>query len=518
MLATGMLILSLSGMVKAQNKTPDYWQCVNRVGGSWQFGVAPAGCDANSFGEDSYIWDTFLPVVFKAQDSIDNERNRYMEELGAVIRESATIYIKKRKPNVNPEEVTGFVRAAFAMAHQESYWTHYRIFSDQRLKLMRGDSGHGHGLMQIDDRWHFVDVKKGIGWNLIQNIIYSYEQYYSSWEKSASASCVPSPKDYRARARAAYSAYNGGPSKICRWSNPNDRWAANDQGFVSKYDKQQWLGHIKSLTKQSSVNVECLMQGKENCPMRSPANEYQPPESGKLYETSSGEFCVYRNALLDCVTQERDVACLGKAAGISNLAINKLSPDNEKQEKKNINDRHSLCSQVGGKDFLGIGRTGLLQNDINLRATPAGQVLALVPKNSKLQLYDFEFREPVVLKRYYQVFWNGQWGYVFGGNSSDTRSWITSSDKPDLKAQIAGPGNTIRVTATNGINLRTAIGGTIVTVIPKGQLIKVSSIQVQSDNNEVYYFVTYKNQTGFIYSGRGLPEKTYTQWTEITTR
>src|SRR6185503_16455432 len=103
---------------------------------------------------------------------------------------AAIYYIKKRRPTVSTTESNWWVTAVLATASHESYWSHYRKASDAKIKLMRGDVGHGHGMMQIDDRTHFPAVENGTAWNLIGNLIYAMDILYPSWVKAPSQSCV----------------------------------------------------------------------------------------------------------------------------------------------------------------------------------------------------------------------------------------------------------------------------------------------------------------------------------------
>lgn len=258
-------LLTSFSLFSAPNDTADYWKCGNRAGGSWSFGRAPSICDFDDFLPLDFAKKTYTSQIFDDRVSVTNERERYMGEMYSALKYLATWYIKQRNPKVLQDEVDGFVRAVFSMAHQESYWSHYRISSSGRLQMMRGDYGHGHGLFQVDDRWHFNAVVEGKAANMIMNGVYSLDEYYAAWLKSSSVWCIKSSSDYYNRARAAYSAYNGGPSKICRWTNPADTWARNDNGFKQKLDAQSWRNYIKSEDEQTSLNIPCIAAGGESC-------------------------------------------------------------------------------------------------------------------------------------------------------------------------------------------------------------------------------------------------------------
>jgi hypothetical protein len=518
------LTILLTGLVLgAQNKTPDYWKCNNRISGKWIFGIAPAACDGSSFGEDKYVYDTYKPAIFSETKEITAERKRFMTELNALILESSERYILKRNPNVSKLEILNFQHASLAIAHQESYWTHYRLSTDSRIKLMRGDSGHGHGMMQVDDRWHFVAINKGYGWSLVQNIVYSLEEYYNAWEKAKTTSCVRSATDFKSIARSAYSAYNGGISKICRWTNANDKWAPNDQGFLQKYDQQSWQPYISDVNKISQINTECLIEGNENCPLKDsgtpPPIDPKTPLTNSFYKTTSDEYCVFKDAQFNCVEGLRDVSCLQNLNSLTDLKIVDMTPAFENSYHKNVLDRHDLCVQKIPSHLYRIGEIIKMKTDLNLRATPSGILLLQIPSGNVLQISDFEVRDPKSLLRYYEVTYQGKKGYVYAGDITNYQNWVTKEDqlKP-LYQFISRPLGKILVKSQNGINLRDKLGGTVLTTIPVNTTLTVNSYEISTNDNVLYYKLTYKNQTGYIYGGRGLPDFSYPQWAEVSSK
>lgn len=507
---------SLTGAIaQAQNQTPDYWKCEERVGGTWAFGVGPDGCKAGVFGEDRYIFETYQPLIFDESVSIDKERLRYMDELAAVIREASALYIKKRNPQVSAAEQLSFVHAALTVAHQESFWTHYRKVPNQSLKMMRGDFGHGHGLMQVDDRWHFIAVNEGRGWSLVKNIIYSLEEYYDAWVRAATVNCVTDTNDFRMRARAAYSAYNGGISKICRWTNPDDRWARNDNGFVTKYDKQAWLSYVKDPNKISQVNVPCLLDGQENCPLRPPRSEEDVPRVDQIYQNSSFQYCFYREGGFQCIADSRDLACLQRLGNIQSNSVVRMSKKFEAREKKTLLDRHQLCVEMTDFRLKPVGAIVRVKKDTNLRATPAGAPKEIIKAGTSIQVIDFEVRDMKVGHRYYMALVNGSWGYFYGGSLLDDQDWAEDTSESPKNLMMAQPGQRVRIISKGGINLRDEIGGTILANIPNRAVVKVEKRIVRATTNDLYYFVDTGGRKGFIYSGRAFPLRTYPQWSAV---
>ncbi len=90
----------------APYSTPNYYQCYNKIGGSWNFGRVPNACDVNPWGDPQYVEDKFTPVVFNDSNpsGTSAERNRYMNELHAMLRDSVAYYIQQRKPSVSASD------------------------------------------------------------------------------------------------------------------------------------------------------------------------------------------------------------------------------------------------------------------------------------------------------------------------------------------------------------------------------------------------------------------------------
>ncbi len=233
--------------------------CHNQAGGSWQFATAPQACNVSPLLDSKLAQNEYESVIF---DESKNDRSQYMSAMFSALREVSRSYIRRRNPAVSQQEETGFLEAVFTLAHQESFWSHYRQGSDQIIRYMRGDSLHGHGLMQIDDRSHVDALKQGRGVDLVYNIIYGLDIFYDAWLKSAKSSCIKSSTDYVSRARAAWSAYNGGPGSICRWSKSP---SSGDQQFHTKIIQKAWLQLVKDQNAPSQLDIQCLMEGLRPC-------------------------------------------------------------------------------------------------------------------------------------------------------------------------------------------------------------------------------------------------------------
>ncbi|MCO5143832.1 MAG: hypothetical protein M9962_12145 [Oligoflexia bacterium] len=241
-------------------------KCENKVSGEWKFGSAPNGCDSNTYGQESSVWSLYSPLVMDERSSgLNQERKRYVGEMFVFLRDVADYYLLQRREKVQEQEKFEWRKAVMALAHQESYWSHYRISKvDHNLKLMRGDSLHGWGLVQIDDRWHSNMIKTAKAWELIGNLLYGLDMYFKFWEKAPSQACV-TDGNFQDRARSAYSMYNGGPSKGCRWNDSSDKWAKNDKGFLEKYSETAWMQEVPNKNIKSGVDVVCLIEGGSSC-------------------------------------------------------------------------------------------------------------------------------------------------------------------------------------------------------------------------------------------------------------
>jgi hypothetical protein len=234
--------------------------CKNSVKGTWSFGLAPKGCDPVT--DFSVLSARYNELMY--QESHEGEKDRYTEAMHAFLRDAADYYLDQRRRSVTEEERIQWRRAVMALAHQESYWSHYRVTEEKELKFMRGDTGYGHGIVQIDERWHPKLTMSAKGEDLATNLMYGLDMFFQAWEKAPKKKCV-AKGNFDQRARAAYSAYNGGPAQYCRWTKAKNKWARNDKGYWAKYQGQDWLKFVASVDKKSPVSVECVVEGGDRC-------------------------------------------------------------------------------------------------------------------------------------------------------------------------------------------------------------------------------------------------------------
>ncbi len=514
-----LLILGLVGVhgtssVAAPYETPDYYLCYNRVGGEWNFGRVPSACDVTPWGDPAYVEENFAPVIFNDNTERGAERQRYMQEVHAMLRESVAYYLLARKPDASEAEVLAWQRANFAKAHQETFWTHYRDATDGNLKMVRGDYGHGHGMVQIDDRWHFPKLEEGKGWHIFENIIYGMELFYDAWEDAVSASCVSSADNWRDRARSAYSVYNGGASKICRWTDPNDVWAGNDIGFADKYDSQTWLNYVVDPLFPTSLDVACFMEGNPGCSAVAPVDADDPANwPGRQVYLTSGESCRFEGGAFECVDNPADMMCLSIVYGAPTGTSISPTAEATAAYTKNVYDRHS-CFGAAVTGLSTVGQTIRSEIAINVRATPGGSAMGFASQAGKVyQVLDFVVSDINSQYRYYMIRENNRLGYIYAGKVSDFGNWTSPAPYSELEdVLIPQVEDKIRVVPESGINLRSAPDGALVANVPAGAKLKVDSVVVRGVDNSVYYGVQFQNNAGYLYGGKVLNGMTLKDW------
>ena len=254
-----MCLTSNQSFASSASKIP----CGHSLAGTWAFGTAPVACAIDTkLASEASVKAQYAPVIYSDRNE---DRERFMSELYPFVRDMAVNYLHRRNPKVSAAEQEGFLHGVYALANQESYWSHYREGKDGVLRFMRGDSGHGFGMMQMDDRSHIAEIRQGKGQDLAYLILIGLDIYYSGWVKSAKVKCVGSSGDYHSRARAAWSAYNGGEGQICRWANAHSTYHHFDSDYNSRYTAMAWRGFVKDEKAVSKVNAKCLAEGKRPC-------------------------------------------------------------------------------------------------------------------------------------------------------------------------------------------------------------------------------------------------------------
>ncbi|GGD78668.1 hypothetical protein [Lacimicrobium alkaliphilum] len=515
------------GAVAAPNDTEAYYLCAHKItdNTSWTFGTAPAYCDIEPFGDPAFVSTYLADVVFDTSLPVSEERARYMNELNATIRDAAEYYLSVRKPDASAGEVDAWIEAIKAVATQETFWSHYRdSVIDGRMKMMRGDSGHGHGMMQIDDRWHFARINEGKGWQIFENMLYALEIFYAEWQNAEQASCITDPQNWQHRTRAAYAAYNGGPSQICRWKE-NPAW--QDEGFLGKYEARSWLNYIADNNKAAPVDVPCMMEGTEFCvpeyvpPPYSLANPEYPWQYNYL-QLNTGEICLLENDTFHCVAQQQDAACLNaRFDRVSVAGAIELDEEQSTAYAKTVYEKHA-CMQYLENSFA-VGQSISAEKAINIRQSAAGTDTGEGAVVGKVyQILDIVAGTPADQSRYYRIQYSGDnEGYIFAGGLWDFSEWASLAEHQELADEdrlIAMQGDEIYVTKSDGIALKDVAGeqGDEIARVTKDTALDVMGTVVLGDNNDIYYEVNLNSQNGYIYGGSLLPTSTLSDWTSFS--
>lgn len=535
LLSSVTLSMGLHGAASAQaNPTPDFWECLNRVGGTFVHGRIPSGCDVSAFGPDSFVRGNYGASIFNdaayntsvSTDPINAiERKRYMQEMYPIIRDASQRYFLSRKPSAPAVELEAFQRGVFALLRQESFWSHYRDAQTATgqpylLKMVRGDNGHGHGMMQVDDRFHFLPLQQGKGWNMLQNFSYGIDIYYAGWER-APASCLGGATTgdaeyWRGRARSAWSAYNGGPSRICRWQNPADANAAKDNGYRDNFDLRRWLLDVANLDRTAGVDVACLMDNGPQCPLPVGA----PIEPNRLLKLGTSA-CVLVGNGVECVDDLRDAACLGSRSSFDDTVATTIYAAQITGRPRTDHNRHQLCrGYVPGLQSLGSAVNTLMA--LPLRSALDGMVLGQAPAGS-YQVLDFAVRGITSKQRFYRIraSINGVLtdGWIDAGHAGNHTS-IAVSAAPLTAGVMAYPGDWVSVVPN--LNLRATPGGSLLTTIPANTVVQVKELFATASANNLYYRVEYTHtdgvtREGWVFAGNLYPSSTLANWTRPAT-
>lgn len=224
-------------MHTSKNKGVSTAKCANRLGGAGGFGRASYGCAMPPDLAIAMSAD-YKQVAYNEQASSADETKRFVTTMHNYISEFATAYLKRREPDAKDEDVENWRQLILATAHQESYWTQYRAGKDGVFRFLRGDGGHGYGMMQVDDRWHreFIASKKV--YDLDQHLIYTLDMLYDTRKDVLAKPCGGETNGETIN-RSIYSAYNGGPRSKCRWQR-GSKWSKNDSGFFEKLTGKKW--------------------------------------------------------------------------------------------------------------------------------------------------------------------------------------------------------------------------------------------------------------------------------------
>src|SRR5690606_15031746 len=125
----------------------------------------------------------------------------------------------------------------------------------------------------------------------------------------------------------------------------------------------------------ASADVECLAEGGDDC-HRNGEPPYSGPREDKFYQLSNGLSCLWKNQEFHCVERVEDRFCLIKNHSNGDVDSSVLQVDDEDYPVTQY-ERHDKCQSIAG--LIKVGTNIQIHKSINLRSTPGGALLGVVP-------------------------------------------------------------------------------------------------------------------------------------------
>lgn len=120
--------------------------------------------------------------------------------------------------------------------------------STYKQLIVGGADGSDVGIMQVSALWHYEEYLKEVKYASVRSSVryglnYIMRRFKSNYRKGTY--CIMNNGDvrYDALIRGSWSAYNGGPSQFCRFTNTNDPHAGKDKGFKGNLEKTMNLNN-----------------------------------------------------------------------------------------------------------------------------------------------------------------------------------------------------------------------------------------------------------------------------------
>lgn len=520
------------------SRVPFVKDCPGKDAGEWNWGEAPSACEADRFGEVARIKFLYSDFALDRTRGDDPEhRKDYVTHIHALLRELSTEYIKAKKPDVTKEESDAFALAIEAVAHQETYWSHYRIGKDGRYKMMVGDKNVSHGIMQINMNYH-ASKEDDRSFDLVGNIGFGIELFYRKWEMATTARCTQRTKKqtdaqvYQNITRAAYSAYNGGSDAICRWTNPKHAWAKNDKNYFGKLTGQAWSEWVRVEDQKIRIDIGCIRSGDEICAVA------QPRTSESLLNRplvlDDGMSCLINNGQLECARDYRIAKCLVVQNPTLNVsgALKLKATDPELLKLKRIvhTDRMALCGKAHPSSPL-IGDYIKINQNVGVRMMQEGGVIiATAKKGQVLQVIDFDLPFHPSGNRLYKVkLPNKETGWLSAGEAADGEKVLSVVQRGNqvapkgATAWLPAIGTKLEVSKPDGLKLLVApelgegssVRNETKTTLARGEKAEVEEVKIVGAANEIWLRVKTANDSGYIYSGSTYPNLTVDQWVKL---
>jgi hypothetical protein len=540
MLLTAIPLFTVALLVAsgdAKSGVPFVRECRGKDPGTWNWGEAADGCDATRFGSVSRVKFVYADFVFdrsKADD--DNVRKDYMTSVSALLRDLATEYMKARQPDVQDDEVAAFVKAIHTVAHQETFWSHYRIAAKGGYKFTTGDHTVSHGMMQINQRFH-ASRDQDRSFDLVGNVGFGIEHFYDEWASASKSRCINRVKKQTREqtlqniSRAAYSSYNGGPGAICRWTNPKNAWSKNDSNFYRKLKAQEWSEWVRAEDYKLKIDLDCIRSGDELCAVAKERKDEYIASRALLME--DGSTCVTIDGKsLHCARDTRVFTCLSglspEVATATPLKIKSSDREITELPKKFYENRLELC-QKSFPSLASIGDIVTTNLAIAAKKDIDGKTVGFTKKGQSFQILDVDIDLDERAERRYRIrFPNRVEGWISAGDVSNTDKLVTiqrmALETPDAKTAqhwLPTKGAQIEIAKADGLKLlvspETADGASteVKGKLSKGAKVEVEDVQILGAANEIWLRVKTEADVGYIYAGRTFPTMTIDQWVKV---
>ena len=273
------------------------------------------------------------------------------------------------------------------------------------------------------------------------------------------------------------------------------------KNFIEKYDTQNWYDYVANRVYKGKIDVKCHMNGGTLCYNRPTG----PLEDlyGRVLAHSKGYECVINEDAYHCVDSKNHSACLVAYFHADGLPA-KLTKNQEKKLPVVLRDVNNICEQ----SIDGLAVTGdilKLNQNINLRRTPGGLLMKLAKKDEVSEVFDYVVEADSGQKRYYKISIDGDVGYIYAGDEDSHKKWAGKISPNSARGQIPGVGDTVKITARNGINLRKKIKGQKIGLVTNGDEVEVEYREFREKSGKMYLKVTHEGVTGFIYGGELKP-------------
>jgi hypothetical protein len=514
----------------AISRVPFVRDCPGKDSGDWKWGEAPSACDAARFGEVSrikFIYSDFALDRTRGEDP--EHRKDYVTNLHALLRELSTEYIKAKNPGVSKAEADAFALAIEAVAHQETYWSHYRVGKDGRYKMMVGDQNVSHGIMQINMNYH-ASKDDDRSFDLVGNIGFGVELFHRKWESASTARCTQRAKKqsddqyYQNLTRATYSAYNGGSDAVCRWTNPKHTWAKNDKNFFGKLKGQAWSEWVRVEDQKIRIDVGCIRSGDEICAVAQPRTTESLVDRPLVLD--DGMSCVLTKGQLECARDYRIAKCLVALSPDLNVAgaikLKATDPELLKLKRHVHTDRMALCGKAHPNSAL-IGDVVKLNENLGIRMkVEGGATIATAKKGQMFQVIDVELPFDSLGNRLYKVMLTPtSSGWISAGpNSTGEKSVAvvsrsTAQPPKGLKLWLPTVGSQLEIAKADGVKLLVSPDGESKITLAKGEKAVVDEVKILGAANEIWLRVKTASDVGYIYSGATYPNMTIDQWVKV---